>query len=330
MTLSDLNNFLFKETQSEKRHKKEGRDVLSKKYNFIPQINLNGKTVYQFQYNSILGASNIAINKESRWTYIPDHIHTVIEMIYVYHGHCTQKIKEKEVRMSQGDLCILDQNVLHSIGYLNKDDIIISIEMRKEYFSENLLSQLAEDSIISTFLANAISMSTEHNNYLLFRNINKTAQDNINNILSEYFDKTLCSDQIINANILLLMCQLMRQFRGIQKQNYKNNKLDIEKVLNYIDKNYQTVTLKSTAQYFGFHPNYLSTLIKKETGKTFKQLVLNKRFKIICFLLISTDKPIYEISEEAGYNNLGFFYKKFEEIYKISPKEYREKKNLNI
>lgn len=34
--------------------------------------------------------------------------------------------------------------------------------------------------------------------------------------------------------------------------------------------------------------------------------------------------PIPEIAEEVGYSSVSFFYKKFNEIYQQTPKEYRD------
>ena len=45
-----------------------------------------------------------------------------------------------------------------------------------------------------------------------------------------------------------------------------------------------------------------------------------------CFYLTNTDMPVYEVADRIGYDNLGFFYKKFEKIYKMTPQMYRELK----
>lgn len=46
-----------------------------------------------------------------------------------------------------------------------------------------------------------------------------------------------------------------------------------------------------------------------------------------CFYLINTDTPIFELINKVGYENQGFFYKKFREIYGVNPLEYREVHN---
>lgn len=45
-----------------------------------------------------------------------------------------------------------------------------------------------------------------------------------------------------------------------------------------------------------------------------------------CFYLTNTDFPIYEIAQKVGYDNLGFFYRKFTELYHMTPQEFRERK----
>jgi len=97
-------------------------------------------------------------------------------------------------------------------------------------------------------------------------------------------------------------------------------------ILKYIEVNCITATLQSTAGHFGFHPNYLSSYIKKSTGKSFKELIILQRMCQACFYLSNTDIPIYEIASKIGYDNLGFFYKKFESIYKVTPSVYRDLK----
>lgn len=45
-----------------------------------------------------------------------------------------------------------------------------------------------------------------------------------------------------------------------------------------------------------------------------------------CFYLTNTEMPVYEIAEKIGYDNLGFFYKKFEKLYHMTPQTYRQLK----
>ena len=324
MLIEDFDKFLFQYTDSELSHLHDSTHTLSKRYQSIPKVEFEERTVYQFHFGSILKNHLLCVHKESRFTYIPEHIHTTIELLYVYSGNCTQIINGKEITMKQGDICLLDTNTPHSIQYLNKDDIIITIEMRKEYLTDGFLLKLGDAGIITSFLMNSLSKESTHNKYLLFPKVNPSIHQIIKSILYESYFPSICSEQIIDSSIMLLYCNLLREFHDEAKENVDPSKKNIVSVLKYIEENYASVTLETTAEHLGYHPNYLSSFITKMTGKTFKELIIAQRLSQACSYLKSTNLPISEISQNVGYINQGFFYKKFYEQYHMTPADYRK------
>ena len=280
--------------------------------------------MYLFTFNSLLEDKYVCINKESRFTFIPEHIHTVIEFIYVYSGQCTQIINGRKIKMNQGDICMLDTNVPHSIEYLNEDDLIITIDIRKEYLVQGFLSRLGDSGIINNFFVNSMALNQNHDQYLLFRKQQETQVHSIvQNILCEYYDPSFCHKSVIEAYMILLFCEILRQYKDEHIKTNESTYLLMD-ILKYIESNSLSTSLQDTAEHFCFHPNYLSSYIKKQTGKSFKELVILQRMYQACFYITNTEMPIYEIASKVGYNNLGFFYKKFEEIHKMTPQNYRE------
>lgn len=170
MTNQQLETFLFQYTESEQRHLREQPPQLSPRYRNIPKVVYNGREMYQFNFGSLLKNRSVCVNKESRFTVIPEHIHSVIEFLYVYSGHCTQIINGQSIQMAQGDICMLDTHVPHSIQPLGKNDIVITIEMKKEYLTQGFLQRLGNNGIINGFLINALSSEAAHDQYLLFHN----------------------------------------------------------------------------------------------------------------------------------------------------------------
>lgn len=320
-----LDEYLYRYTDSELRHLNDPVPKMSGRYQRIPKINFHGREMYQFHFGSLLKNRLICANKESRFTFIPEHIHTVIEFMYVYSGKCTQVIDGQRIRMKQGDICLLDVNVPHSIEYIEKEDVIITIEMRREYLTRGLLQKLGNQGIITSFLVSALSAESEHDQYILFQHReNSSIHGIIQSILCEYFDPALCSEQIIDANVILLYCELLRNYRDRAISSHPNKRDSIVSILEYIEQNWRTVTLEGTARAFGFHPNYLSAYIRKETGMTFKQLVIAQRMYQACFYLTATNDSISTIAEKSGYENLGFFYRKFQSLYGMTPADYRK------
>ena len=86
MNRQQLEDFLFQYTESEQRHLREQPPQLSPRYRNIPKVVYDGREMYQFNFGSLLRNRSVCVNKESRFTVIPEHIHSVIEFLYVYSG----------------------------------------------------------------------------------------------------------------------------------------------------------------------------------------------------------------------------------------------------
>ena len=96
-------------------------------------------------------------------------------------------------------------------------------------------------------------------------------------------------------------------------------------VLEYIENNYKDGSLAKIAEDLHYDFFWLSREIKRQTGKTYTELVQEKRLSQAAFLLNNTKLRIQEISTTVGYNNQSYFYKLFEEKYGTSPKKFRSK-----
>ncbi len=72
-------------------------------------------------------------------------------------------------------------------------------------------------------------------------------------------------------------------------------------------------------------PKYLSTICKKQTGKTASELLNQITTNYIRNMLTSSEKSIKEIAADAGFDNLSFFGKYVRRVLGMSPREYRAK-----
>ena len=77
------------------------------------------------------------------------------------------------------------------------------------------------------------------------------------------------------------------------------------------------------AKKLRYEPSWLSREIKRRTGKTYTQLVQEKRLSQAAFLLRNTQRNVSEISIAVGYDNISYFHRIFEKVYGKSPRHYR-------
>lgn len=89
-------------------------------------------------------------------------------------------------------------------------------------------------------------------------------------------------------------------------------------------------TLKTIAARFGYHPNYISALLHKETGRTFSDILLEKRMERAVLLMRNTTLSLEEISALLGYSNHSNFYKAFKAYYGSTPREYLLKRRDSL
>ncbi|MFC4301888.1 AraC family transcriptional regulator [Cohnella boryungensis] len=270
---------------------------------------------------------DITFSVHTRFKPVASHRHSFIELIYIYSGECRQTINNKSVSMKKGELCILDTNTFHSIEDTGKDDIIINCLMRKSYFDWAFLSRLSGNDIFSGFLTHAIYENKHSNEYILIRSGDNDKISRIMNaILCEYFDKQPCTDEIISSYMVILFAEMLRVYKGdVNERNYSALKnTQITDIIHYIQDQYKTVTLESTARHFNFNSNYLGKVLKKITGNNFIDLVHQIRLSQACILLRNSDVSVQKIANEVGYENINFFYQVFKRKYNCSPAEYRE------
>ena len=94
-------------------------------------------------------------------------------------------------------------------------------------------------------------------------------------------------------------------------------------LLRYIDSEYQSASLSDFSRKVKEEEYVLSRMIKKNTGRTFKDLLQEKRLSKACELLKNTDISIADISVLVGYDNTSFFHRLFRRTYDMSPRDYR-------
>ncbi|MGL4863911.1 MAG: AraC family transcriptional regulator [Cetobacterium sp.] len=263
----------------------------------------------------------ISVRKHTRFINYPKHSHDYIELNFVLSGKSSQKINNELIELKKGDLLFLGPGIDHEIFYCEKDDIIINIIINPIFF-ESLLTFINLECSLSNFIIET-TLKKENQTALFFKNLNtnKKIKNTMNSIILE-----ISNLHGNNSKIKLLVGLLLLELS--EENPYKISKNEYEdsiilKVINFIELNIEDASLKNLALELKMKDYNLSKLIKKNTGKNFKEIVKDTRLEKICDLLINTNLPISEISRNFGFSSSSFFYKEFFKKYSKSPKDYR-------
>ena len=74
---------------------------------------------------------------------------------------------------------------------------------------------------------------------------------------------------------------------------------------------------------FGYHPFYVSKVLKDKKGMTLRQYIIAYRLKLAKRMLELSDRSIAEIADETGFTDASYFTKTFRTAFGMTPKEYR-------
>lgn len=127
-------------------------------------------------------------------------------------------------------------------------------------------------------------------------------------------------ENIIKALVLALFMHVVRHYTAVNP--FPSMKRPADQILQYIAEHLETVTLKELSKQFSYHPSYISTLLRRELGKSFSEILLEQRMERAVIPLKGTTLPISEIAAMLGYSNNSNFFKAFREYYHVSPREY--------
>ncbi|NHN28934.1 helix-turn-helix domain-containing protein [Paenibacillus agricola] len=99
-----------------------------------------------------------------------------------------------------------------------------------------------------------------------------------------------------------------------------------ELMMEIIHDEYETdLTLDLCAARLNYHPNYLKTVFRKETGVNFSDYLSQYRLNKAKKWLMETDMKVSEIAEKLRYQNSQNFIRYFRKMEDMTPGDYRKK-----
>lgn len=297
-------------------------------YTTIPQIEVDGMTVSRLTLDMISTydhEQNIFINKHDRFHEHPIHSHPAVEINYIYDGKSMQNINGAFHTLTKGQVLIMDCDTIHKIEPLSENDVLLNIIISKKYFDAYFINDLPfQSNVIRDFLLNTLSKKIHHNHFMV---IDGKGSRRLRVFFSELYMEHLqpsANTEIVKSNLLNLIFTELVDIYEHEIDNSPMNSRQTYNILKYIASEWRNITLKDTAEHFSLNSNYLSNLLKDETGYAFQEIVIQHRMKYAATLLRNTDLTIGSIAEEVDYSNQTYFYKKFKMAYGKTPAEYRK------
>lgn len=255
------------------------------------------------------------------------HVHSYYEVTYIMKGSCTMTFDKKTLELRTGDLCMIVPSARHGIHIADDETFAVNLLISPYSFQTIMVQIMQNEDLISDYIREILYHEEVPN--FLFLHSSDTEQ--LKALIKEI---TCCAhhpEQEYSYGMTyswtsLFLCTVFREFRS-SIYLYRNHNPAIQdnhlELLEYLYKEYKTVTLDRLAEQFGYNKSYASRLIRQISGKSFTEIILERKLSDACEYLERTDLPIQKIAQLCGFDDSNYFSKVFRKQYQMSPLQYR-------
>ena len=321
--MAKVNPQLYQEL---KKITEEEKEILNGKNEIDRTRYMEGKTDVIDCRKLIDAGKLISVRSHTRFVHFPKHTHNYVEVIYMCSGKTTHIIDGKTVVLNQGELLFLSKNAIQEIMPAEEDDIAVNFIIMPEFFSQALNMIEMEENPLRDFIIEALTGQDGNIGYLHFKVSGILPIQNLVENLIWTIKNDVQNKRSINQMTMgILFLQLINHTDKVKVGNDNEDRQLLLTVLRYVEENYYKGELSALAKDLNYDLYWLSRKVRQMTGKTYTELVQNKRLNQAVFYLINTNIAVSEIGERVGYDNLSYFHKIFKKKYSMTPKQYRNK-----
>ena len=213
------------------------------------------------------------------------HWHNEYEMIGILKGSIWMQVQSEQVRLTQGDIYLVNPNVIHAIkGVENEENLCMFVQMRRE-----LLAFDEEDNKEVRFYLDSTDEEEPEKGFAYFYKK-----------MAELVYESMREDRHQVFRIRAQVCTMIAD-------------MGEEKVMDLVCKK------------IGLSRKSLDRNLKTTLDLTGKELLENLRIEQAKNLLKNTDKNMNYILDACGFGSEKTFYRVFREETGFTPKAFREK-----
>ena len=247
-------------------------------------------------------------------SHVPPHIHGAIEMIYVTEGSLALGIRQELFAMEKGDFALVFPEIIHHYQVFTKEKstatyLLVSPHMSGSY--NTLLQQkLPRNPVIKhADLHPDILYAMEH---------------------LDAKESEATADIVHQAFLMIILSRALPKLDLMDRSDLQDDDL-IYRTVRYIAEHFtENITLTSMAADLYVSPYTLSRVFSNTFHRNFNRYLNESRLQYACTLLSQTNQTITEICMNSGFESQRTFNRVFNDIYHMSPRDYRKRTNIEL
>ena len=259
-----------------------------------------------------------------------EHIHNEFEFFVVLRGEGVAKIKNHTYDIKEGDIYLINSGEVHAYARNPVSNIVL--DRMKDSAPLFLFVQISNHCLREYFpqIRTTVFNSCNLRDYLKEEEAKEVVDLLVESAKLYFLEDKLYQLKILgNISRVLTKCYERVPYEIIseaQKNNLKQKNLRIERIISYIDANFETqIRLQDLAEQENLSPTHFSHLFTSLFGVTFQNYVNIKRMEQCIRLMPNKEKTLLEISYESGFSDPKYMNRMFIKHFGYTPKEYRKR-----
>ncbi|HSN40447.1 MAG TPA: AraC family transcriptional regulator [Burkholderiales bacterium] len=292
------------------------------------------RTIKTYSMRERLEHADFDIHTEHDLTSVEkEHRHEYFQLQLHLAGRTEHQIGARVLSLMPGSLCFVSPYRIHRAGRTpGSKFFVINFEQRFLRPALDVDPLDLEDVPLERAPELAPFLFQEYMDFRLRGADLRLARSLCADMALEDMRRGFCSLEIIHSQLLRLLTMVCRRHEekllqlAAERAQLRSRRDALSRVLRYVRENAGArITLTDAAASAHLSPNYLTHLLKKETGKTFVELVTARRMEKARELLSQTTLRVAEIAEAVGFEDVSYFTRRFRQHFRAGPREYRNK-----
>jgi AraC-like DNA-binding protein/mannose-6-phosphate isomerase-like protein (cupin superfamily) len=264
----------------------------------------------------------------------PSHEHQYFEILLQLSGNRTQHLGMRDIPLDEGHLICIGQGVPHS-AIIHSESISLVIGFNLAFLCPELPIYAAESwsrpSVLEAapqLLPFAAQPSMDFHCSLA---LTKTLQEIGSDLMTKSGSKRIGAKTYARAKLSLFLLTVVEHFEDGLVEAASSSFLSkfgserVDELISFIQENLAApISIDDAARKLNISPSCLAARIRRVTGKSFGELLLEARLTRAKELLLFREDRISEIAYATGFEDHAYFSRRFRQLTGLTPGNYRK------
>lgn len=253
------------------------------------------------------------------------HWHSEVEFVLVEEGTAAFLIGSSRYVLGAGAGIFINSQVIHRF------EAAESVIIPNIVFSPSLLAP--EDSLIYRhYIQPVLDAAAECLIFSADDPRHREILDTMSAVFAVQEKEKGC--EIKTVELLLKLWRMIYENTDITEKNAApqssvRTQAQMQIMLQYIHKNFSyQISLDDIAETVSLSKSSVLNIFHKNIHTSPIQYLVNYRLKHAAKLLAATQVSVSAIARDTGFENVGYFCRKFKEVFQLTPSEYRKREGL--